>query len=242
MDKAEIICLDYGKHNAEMDTSLKRLNLSGVYKEMSTIVLYPSLGPIPPKVVSSWLNMFAAPNQKCFRVFITGMEIGEAYSQTIENILAHPDLSKFKYLLTVEADNIVPPDGLVRLLASMEDNPQYDCIGGLYWTKGPDGVPQIWGDPHSTELNYRPQRPVEGQIVECCGTGMGFNLWKLDMFRDSKLRKPWFKTLTEGGVMTQDLYFWQDARAAGHRCAVDCKVLVGHYDYAGTYGAPDTIW
>jgi predicted lipoprotein with Yx(FWY)xxD motif len=28
----------------------------------------------------------------------------------------------------------------------------------------------------------------------------------------------------------QDLYFWNDARKYGHRCAIDCSVLVGHYD------------
>jgi hypothetical protein len=53
------------------------------------------------------------------------------------------------------------------------------------------------------------------------------------MFKDERLRKPWFKTLTgiEGqGVGTQDLYFWGDARKYGYRCAIDCSVKVGHYD------------
>ena len=45
-------------------------------------------------------------------MFAVGMEVGEAYSQAIEAILAHPDLSKFKYILTMEHDNIPPPDGL----------------------------------------------------------------------------------------------------------------------------------
>jgi hypothetical protein len=26
------------------------------------------------------------------------------------------------------------------------------------------------------------------------------------------------------------LHFWSDARKHGHHCAVDCSVLVGHYD------------
>lgn len=242
MDKPEILAPDYGKHNQMMDEAIKRLDASGVYKDLSTIVLIPALGPIPPKVVSSWINLMPAPNQKLYRMFIMGMEIGEAYSQAIENILGHPDLSKFKYILTIEVDNVPSPDGLIKLLGDMEAHPEYACIGGLYWTKGPDGVPQIWGDVHSTELNFIPQPPRAGQIVECCGTGMGFNLFRLDMFKDSRLRKPWFKTLTDGGVMTQDLYFWQDARKHGYRCAIDCDVLVGHYDYAGAFGTPDTVW
>jgi hypothetical protein len=62
---------------------------------------------------------------------------------------------------------------------------------------------------------------------------MGFNLWRISMFKDEKLRRPFFKTLTgiEGqGVGTQDLYFWGDAKKYGYRCAIHCGVKVGHYD------------
>lgn len=37
-------------------------------------------------------------------------------------------------------------------------------------------------------------------------------------------------TQTEGGCATQDLYAWGDFRKNGYRCAIDCGVLVGHYD------------
>lgn len=161
-----------------------------------------------------------------------GMEVGEAYSSAITEILANPELSQWEYILTMEHDNIPPPDGLLKLIKRMEEHPEYDCIGGLYWTKGETGVPQLWGDPKDPVLNFRPQVPVPGQLVEVCGTGMGFNLWRMSMFKDQKLRQPWFKTSAGAdGVGTQDLYFWGDARKHGYRCAVDCDVLVGHYDH-----------
>ena len=52
------------------------------------------------------------------------------------------------------------------------------------------------------------------------------------IFKDERLRKPWFKTRAsvEEGVGTQDLYFWEDAKKYGYRCAVACDVQVGHYD------------
>ncbi len=106
------------------------------------------------------------------------------------------------------------------------------CISGLYWTKGPGGVPQIWGDARDPFPNYRPQPPdPNGGLVECQGTGMGFALWRLSMFADQRLRRPWFKTICNQaeGTGTQDLFFWSDARKHGYRCAVDCSVLVGHY-------------
>ena len=92
---------------------------------------------------------------------------------------------------------------------------------------------QIWGDPKDPVVNFRPQLPdPNGGLVETCGTGMGFNLWRLGMFKNPALRTPWFKTLrgSEGqGCATQDLYAWSDFRKHGYRCAIDCGVRVGHY-------------
>lgn len=232
--KPQIIVPDYGKHNASFDEALKRLDRIGVYKDLSTIVIVPAFGSVPTKCVAAWRNLFTPPNQKCFWMWTLGMEVGEAYSQAITNILGHPELSKYKYILTLEHDNVPPPDGITLLLESMEKFPEYAGIGGLYYTKGPDGVPQIWGDPKES-LNFRPQKPVQGEVVECCGTGMGFNIWRLEMFKDEKLRKPWFRSIAEinhngAQCYTQDLYFCEDAKKNGYRFAVDCRVSVGHYD------------
>jgi hypothetical protein len=159
------------------------------------------------------------------------MEVGDAYSTAIEQILAHPELSQWEYLLTLEHDNMPPADGVVKLIEQMEAHPEYSCIGGLYFTKGEGGCAQIWGDPKDPVINFRPQLPdPNGGLVECCGTGMGFNLWRLKMFKDPQLRKPWFVTQVKNGVSTQDLYAWSDLRKYGYRCAVDCSVKVGHYD------------
>jgi hypothetical protein len=239
----QLFAPDYGRHNADLESAVRRMDASSAWKNLSTIVLVPAGGSIPTKVVASWLNLYSAPNNQLYRMFALGMEVGEAYSQAIESILAHPDLSKFKYLLTLEHDNIPQPDGLVKLQSQLENHPEFTCIGGLYFTKGEGGVPQIWGDPRDPITNFRPQRPdPAGGLVECCGTGMGFNLWRLDTFRDQRLRRPWFKTQVEGGCATQDLYFWADARRYGYRCAIDCSVLVGHYDLEGKFGPADTNW
>lgn len=236
-----------GFHNSHMDASTTRILRGGSWKKQDMVVLIPAANQISTPVVLSWMNMMYPPNNNAFKVACLGMEVGQAYSSAIESLLTHPQLGGVRFFLTLEHDNMPPPDGLIRLLAHMEANPHLACVGGLYWTKGPGGVPQIWGDVKDPTLNFRPQPPVRGNweqhgeksaLVECCGTGMGFNLWRTEMFRDARLRKPWFKTtssLTEG-AMTQDLYFWQDARKWGHRCAVACDVLVGHHDHAANNG------
>ena len=235
MSETKIFGYESGIHNGSLQLSIDRLNRDCVYKDLSTIVIIPALNQVSTKAASSWWNLMFPPNQKVVKLFAQNMEVGEAYSVTIEQILAHPELSKYKYILTMEADNVVPPDGLMKLFSRIEAHPELACIGGLYWTKGYGGVPQIWGDIKDPVLNFKPMPPVPGELVECCGTGQGFNLFRLDMFRDSKLRKPWFKTTasTTEGCYSQDLYFWTDARKHGYRCGISCDVLVGHVDSSG---------
>lgn len=223
-----------GKHNDNIEETRARLIQGASWKKQRIIVIMPASDLIPFKVALSLWNLLWPPNQQVFRMGALGMEVGEAYSAAIEQILQHPELSKWEYILTVEHDNMPPQDGVIKLIERMEEHPEYACIGGLYFTKGEMGVPQIWGDPKDPVLNFRPQVPIPGQLVECNGTGMGFNLWRLRMFKDEKLRKPWFKT---GPGNTQDLYFWADAKKYGYRCAVDCAIGVGHYDHEN-----DIVW
>lgn len=228
----------HGAHNAAGDKTIARLMKGASWKKQRIVAILPADAKISTKVALSHWNLIFPPNQGVVRILAQGMEVGDAYSQAIQGVLEHPDLRDWEYILTLEHDNMPPQDGVLKLLEQMEAHPELACIGGLYFTKGEGGQPQIWGDPHDPVLNFRPQLPVAGALVECCGTGMGFNLWRLSMFKDPRLRRPWFKTIagTEG-VGTQDLYFWGDARRHGYRCAIDCSVLVGHYDHAA-----DTVW
>lgn len=227
-----LIIQDFGgAHNADLGKTRARLIKGGSWKKQRVVVLIPAGETIPAKVALSHWNLAFPPNNPVARILAQGMEVGDAYSTAIQGILDHPELSKWEYLLTIEHDNAPPGDGVLRLLEQMEEHPEFACIGGLYFTKGESGCAQIWGDPKDPVLNFRPQLPdPNGGLVECCGTGMGFNLWRLSMFKDPKLRKPWFFTQTKDGIGTQDLVFWGDARKHGYRCAVDCSVKVGHFD------------
>lgn len=230
--------LSPGWHNRNLDNEYGRVMSGATWKRQRIVVLIPSANMIPAKVYLSHCNLMFPPNQGVFRFLCLGMEVGDAYSRAVEEVLAHPVLGTWEYILTIEHDNIPPPDGALKLIETMDKHPEYACVGGLYWTKGYGGVPQIWGDPSDPVLNFRPQPPKANQVQECNGTGMGFNLWRMSMFKDDRLRKPWFKTPAgPEGIGTQDLYFWSDAKKHGYRCAIDNRVLVGHYDHEN-----DMIW
>lgn len=231
--KPQLVSLDAGRHNSDLEENSTRIFQGGSWKKQRIVVILPAGGMMPTKAAMAFWALAFPPNQAVYRIAALGMEVGQAYSDTIAGIISNPELGQWEYILTVEHDNIPPWNGVLGLLESMEKHPEYSCIGGLYWTKGEGGVPQIWGDPSDPILNYRPQVPRSGEIQECCGTGMGFNLWRMSMFKDERIKTPWFRTLngSEGmGIGTQDLSFWTEARKYGYRCAIDNKVLVGHYD------------
>jgi len=236
--KPQLTIQELGIHGSDIKRTQARLLKGASWKKQRIVLIIPTGDSIPAKVALSHWNLIFPPNQAVIRILAQGMEVGEAYSNTIEQVIAHPELSQWEYILTIEHDNIPPQDGILKLISAMEEYPQYSVISGLYFTKGEGGVAQIWGDPNDPVMNFRPLVPTSEGLIECCGTGMGFVLWRMKMFKDERLRKPWFKThVGLGGVSTQDLYAWTDFRKFGYRCAVDCSVKVGHYDVAS-----DIVW
>lgn len=222
---------DSGRHNGSLEQSSQRIIKGSTWRKARTILIVPSADMMHAKVALSLASLAAPPNQPFTRMLALGHEVGIAYSSCIEAILAHPELSKWDYVATFEHDMIVPGDGLLKLLDRMEQHKEFACISGLYWTKGEGGVPQCWGTPNEP-LNFRPQPPPPaGELREYIGLGMGFCVFRLSLFKDPKLRKPWFVTQAgSGGCSTQDLYAWTDFRKHGYRGAVDASVLCGHLD------------
>jgi hypothetical protein len=220
-----------GYHNLHMEESIKRLQKAQSYKDLSTVWICVSRGSLPCRIVGSWMGLMRPMNQKILGpLFIEGKEVGAGYQAAVEMILAHPDLKNWKYLLTIEEDNCPPPDGLLKLYESIE---KFDVVSGLYWTKGEGGMPMCYGDPHSMPKNFIPQIPPVDTVQEYNGLGMGFNLFRIAMFR--KLPPPWFRTVQEitpqgAKSYTQDLWFFENAGREGFKFACDTRVKVGHYD------------
>lgn len=211
------------------------------YRDSSTIVIVPTREPlIHYKVSQSWQNLIAPMNQARAFIYVVNDEVGVAYTKTIQSILADPTLSKWKYIMTMESDNIVPPDAHIRLLETIEKG-KFDGVSGLYWTKGEINQPMAYGDPahymRTGELEFKPrdvrQALAYGQVMPVNGIAMGCSLYRMDLFRD--IEAPWFVTLADvvngsPQAFTQDLYFCRNAVSKGKRFAVDMSVKVGHID------------
>lgn len=211
------------------------------YKDSSTVIIVPTRGTgIHYKFMQAFQGLMAPMNTKRAVLYAVGFEVGDAFNTMIKNILNHPELSKWKYVLSVEDDNLPMPDGHIKLIESIEQG--YDAVGGLYHTKGDINFPLALGDPDiyrlTGELEMRPRNVLQaiqkGTLVETNCLPCGFTLYKMDLFKNTE--GPWFNTLSEwdpikgGGSSTQDCQAWNRWRRMGKRCAVDCRVKVGHLD------------
>lgn len=250
-----------GYHNENFDEAVERLKTAKVYQNLSTVILTPTRGLIPAQVVQSWMFLLGPANSRIGKLFshvkepsaeelegknsylvmCQGFEVGSAYDHGITTILNDPIMSDARYVLTLEDDNIPPHDGLLKLFENICDcevpcKEHFTVIGGLYWMKGEMGQPMLFGKPEEPG-SMVPQIPVKDGIQEVNGTGMGFTLFHMGLFRELEgLDKPWF--VTEQLVVdpktvksyTQDLYFMERLRQLGYRIAVDTRVKVGHFD------------
>jgi hypothetical protein len=228
-----------GFHSDKEDFSKLRLVKGASYRDCSTICLLPTrteTESLHVKVADGYKNLITPMNQKFSAIRLTGMEVADAYNHGVSQVLSHPELKDWKFLLTYESDNIPPPDGLVKLIETIYSGP-WAGVGGLYWTKGEAGMPMIYGNPKSVDTSWKPQVPEPDTAQECRGLAMGFTLWDLSLFSDKRLGPPWFKTKHdyvpyEGvSAATQDLEFCGRAQELGYRFCVDTRVRVGHVQF-----------
>lgn len=235
-----------GFHNSDHGSRARVIN-GASYRDCSTVCLIPTRddGLLHAKVSDAFKQLMTPMNQKFIPIRLQGREVADAYNSGIQQVLAHPDLSKWKFILTIEHDNTPPPDGLIKLAESMYSGP-WAAVGGLYWTKGEGGMPMIYGDPRDPVVHFRPMPPMVDGVQECRGIAMGFTLYDMAIFRDQRLLvdtpqgKGWFRTPqsyspTTGTMAgTQDLDFCARAGALGYRFAVDTRVRVGHVQFEKT--------
>lgn len=288
MAKVTVKTVDDLLKQAHFRDSYKAMPKGETFKDLSTICILPIPGPktekkfinckkcktknefeywsfsgLHPIFVEAYKRLVKPMNVPYLEMMPSGYEVGDAYNNAIKMILENSSLNSFKYILTVEYDNIIPfipnSQGPLMMLYETMEKGGFDAVGGLYWTKGNPSMPLIYGDPKENRKTpagmfkvvfpsskEKPKGWKEGQIVsgewhdgdivECNGMGMGFTIFKLDVFKDKRLKNPWFETKSDHGKngprqYTQDLSFFEKFRKLGYKCAIDTRVKVGHLDF-----------
>lgn len=237
-----------GWHNEQYVSNPTQVVAGNSYKIRSTVCFIPTLGELPVRTVQAFNNLMKPMNQKFTQVYLVNHEVGKAYEQMVDILRTNEELRSWKYVLTMEHDNLPPPDGLLKLYDDIESG-KWDAVGGLYWLKGEGGKPMSYGRPRDDNgipilpMDFVPWLPPPNTVAEVNGLGMGFTLFKMKMFLDERFVRPLFMTeqsYTPGvGVraFTQDLRFFEAAKKLDYRFAVSTRVLVGHYDKVA-----DKVW
>jgi|GEM_PF-5549809 len=212
-----------GRHNTNLTASINRLVQANSSRDLSTICILPTSGEIHAKVVQNWMAHLTQMNQKFVRLPIVTKYKYDAFNNAIQGILTTPGLKDFKYILIMEETSMPPYDGLIKLYENIET---FDVVGGLLWDKGPGGKAKIYGSPYLMPQTFLPVIPYPETIQNCLGLSTGFTLFKLSIFEDTRIQKPWFLP----NIENPDLYFFENIHKLGYKVACDTRVKVGSYD------------
>lgn len=139
-------------------------------------------------------------------------------------------LGGYDALMTIEADMIVPPNAIERLL-----NVDADIAYGLYvsrhgphpWLAFERVTPEIKGSKSMGET-WEERDRMMGCIIESQGVGLGCTLIHRPVLEAIQFR-------LQDEYVANDWYFAVDARANGFKQAHHCGVICGHIDGYQTY-------
>jgi hypothetical protein len=195
------------------------------------IVGKPTNGRLVQPQWSHALQVQSYPTNTSIGHFLMcNQEVGEARDRLVEESLK----VNADFLWFVDDDTEPPYYAISMLMYELKQKPEFDVIGGIYCTKNFPPAPIVYrGNGHGEFWDW-----TAGDVFEVTGIGTGCMLIRMSIFKT--LSPPWFVTslttrepneeqIVEEGY-TDDLYFCDKARAAGHRILAHGGVLCQHWD------------
>ena len=109
---------------------------SGQWKRARIVVILPASNTMSTKGRALALESDLPAEQRCQPHPRGGHGSGRGVLAGDRTGACAPELSQWEYVLSIEHDNTPPPDGVLKLLETMDRRPEYAAVSGLYWTKG----------------------------------------------------------------------------------------------------------
>ena len=195
---------------------------------MKVLIAVPTFENIYPDTFKSIYELDRGGHEVVFD-FIRGYDCATARN----NIVNCAKSRNADYMLMVDNDVVLQSDALVNLMEHGED-----VVLGFYAHRNAENVYD--GKTSVTKLgefNYTNQftadelhahRLIKQNKIQIHGGGMGCALIKTSVF--DKFDYPWFKWInyTDGGVLSEDLYFCEQCNQVGIPIYVDSRVYCGH--------------
>lgn len=159
--------------------------------------------------------------------------LGWSAARNIVAETAYLDRASTTGIVWIDADSVVPPDGILRLLDVAKRN-DYDFVSGVYHRRLPPYEPVIYRyEPELDRYLYAVFYPPN-QLVPMAGCGFGFvytSTRLLTRIHDSPhftTKRGWFPDDRSSGGLGEDLSFCAAARREGVQLYVDTGIQVGH--------------
>jgi hypothetical protein len=149
-------------------------------------------------------------------------------------------------LAMIDDDIIVPPDGLAKLVAALEDDPKAAVAGALYYSR--DGARPMavarWDSSDTTSAAIPAFTSTAPSVVD--GVGFGFVVVRVEALRSLAL--PYFSAHLYVDEATrwvrqcdEDYLFCERVREGGWRVLLHAGVRAGHFD-RGTASVAPAEW
>ena len=184
------------------------------------LIAVPTFENIKPQCFKSIYGLKRPIGYDLYFDYVSGYDCAKARNQIAKNSMA----GEYEYVLMVDSDIQLPRDTLIKLLEC-----ESDIALGWYYrkrTKTDQTIIYTFGK------NFDDYNCITGQTmihevpypIEVKGGGLGIALIKVDVF--SKLKYPYFKFVTydDDTVLSEDLYFCNQATGSG--CNIKCNPSV----------------
>jgi predicted SAM-dependent methyltransferase len=162
--------------------------------------------PVPPDWAFAFKSIGPPINFNMMHMSTVKMKVDAARNKSAEWAVEN----KLKYLFFMGDDTVPPAHVLRRFIFLMENNPEIEVLGGIYFTKEEHPMPLVFrGNGAGPYWDWK-----VGELFAVSGIGMDCTLIRTSLF--SKLKKPWFKTINADTYAedipkvecwTEDLYF-----------------------------------
>lgn len=168
---------------------------------------------------------------------------GAFWHQTFENLIERAIADGCDYVLTLDFDCIFDSQHVLALLDLAKEHPEADCI--VPWMVKRDSEDRIFGVRGVDGVFRRrfDESEFEADLMPIDTGHFGLTLIRLAALKD--VPRPLFLAVPDSDGhwyhdrVDADIFFWNQARAAGLRCFLATKVRVGHLQQMITWPTAD---
>lgn len=129
------------------------------------------------------------------------------------------------YVFWLDSDMVFPPDTLVKMIKTLEEN-DLDFLSGVYFRRVAPYKPVLYDEMDDTGVNHTEFEEIPDGIFEIGGCGFGCVLMKTDILIDVLASEmDMFTPLPRAG---EDISFCIRARRCGYKLYADSRIPLGH--------------